>query len=70
MGYASKSGRSFSLRINGDEQSVLLLPKTGGWSRYKAVKLSVTLKPGKNRMEIRGGKGGANLDYLDLKRTK
>ena len=56
---------------NGVEQSNLLLPETGGWQTYKAVKLTVTLKPGKNRMEIRSqGKSGVNLDYLDLKRLK
>ena len=70
LAYASKAGGSFSLRVNGKEQSNLLLPKTGGWGSYKAVKLSIRLKPGRNRMEIRGGRGGANLDYVDLKRSR
>ena len=70
LGYASKSGAGLSLRVNGDEQSILLLPQTGGWSSYKAVKLTVTLKPGKNGMEIHSRRGGANLDYLDLKRVE
>ena len=70
LAYASKSGGSFSLRVNDKEQSNLLLPKTGGWGSYKAVKLSVRLRRGKNRLEIRGGKGGANLDYIDLKRAE
>lgn len=69
LAYASKSGGSFSIHVNGKKRSTLLLPKTGGWGRYQAVKLSVKLKPGKNRMEIRGGRGGANLDYLDLRRA-
>ena len=38
---------------NGLKQN-LLLPGTGGWSTYKAVPLSVTLKPGRtNRIEIK-----------------
>ncbi len=42
------------------------LPKTDGWSTYKAVGLSVTLKPGKtNRIEIKCL--GGNLDYFDCK---
>jgi len=71
LGYASGGGASCSLVVNGVEQSTLLPPKTGGWQIYKAVKLTVTLKRGKNRMEVRShGRGGANLDYLDLKRLK
>ena len=57
--------------MNGVEQSNLLLPGTGGWQTYKAVKLTVTLEPGENRIEIRSQrKSGVNLDYLDLKRLK
>lgn len=71
LGYASGSGASCSLVVNGVEQSILLLPKTDGWGRYKAVKLTVTLRPGKNKMEIRNqGRSGVNLDYLDLKRLE
>ncbi|MGB0580035.1 MAG: sulfatase-like hydrolase/transferase [Limisphaerales bacterium] len=70
LGYASKSGAGFRLLVNGTEQSELLLPKTGAWGTHKAVKQTVELKPGKNRLEIRSRGGGANLDYLDLKRAK
>ena len=67
LGYASGGGATCSLVVNGVEQS-LYPPKTGGWNIYKAVKLTVTLKPGKNKLEIRShGRGGANLDYIDLK---
>jgi hypothetical protein len=39
------------------------VPKTGGWTEYKAVKL----KAGQNQLEIRNeGRGGANLDDLDV----
>ena len=69
LGYASGGGASCSLDVAGVEQSNLLLPGTGGWRTYKAVKLTVTLKPGENRIEIRSQrKSGVNLDYLDLKR--
>ena len=71
LGYASGGSSNCSLLVNGVEQSNLLLPKTGGWSNYKAAKLTVTLKPGKNRMELRNQrKTGVNLDYIDLKRLK
>jgi len=71
LGYASGGGASCSLVVNGVTRSTLLLPKTGGWQVYKAVKLTVTLEPGKNRMEFRShGRGGVNLDSLDLKWLK
>ena len=71
LGYASGGGASCSLDVNGVEQSNLLLPGTGGWQTYKAVKRTVTLKRGENRLEIRSQrKSGVNLDYLDLKRLK
>jgi hypothetical protein len=68
LAYASGGGASCGLFVNGVEQEALLLPKTGGWQTYKAVKLTVALKPGKNRMEIRSqAKSCVNLDYLELK---
>jgi len=71
LGYASGGAARCSLVVNGGEQSILLLPKTGGWQTYKAVKLTVTLKAGKNRVELRNqGRSGVNLDYFDLKRSK
>ena len=69
--FASGTGANCSLLINGAEQSPLLFPKTGDWQTYKAVKLVVTLKPGKNKIEIRNqGRSGVNLNYLDLKSLK
>ena len=71
LGYASGGASNCSLLVNGVEQSNLLLPKTDGWNTYKAVKLTVALKPGTNRMELRSQrKSGVNLDYIDLKRLK
>ena len=71
LGYASGGGANCSLIVNGVKQSDLRFPSTGGWQDYKAVKLTVTLKPGTNRMEIRSqAKSGVNLDYVDLKRLK
>lgn len=64
LGYGSMKGAQLSLTVNGATQS-LSLPKTGGWQSYKAVQLSVTLKPGtENRIELKCP--GANLDYFDL----
>jgi len=71
LGYASGTGANCWLFVNGIEQAGLPFPKSGGWGSYKAVKLTVTLKPGKNKMEIRNlGRSGVNLDYLDLKRLR
>ena len=65
LGYASLKGARLSLKVNGIVQKESLSP-TGGWSDFKAVALSVSLKPGTdNRIEIQCP--GANLDYLDLK---
>jgi arylsulfatase A-like enzyme len=64
LGYGSLKGATLTVDVNGVKQSARL-PKTGGWRTYKAVRLSVTLKPGKNnRMEINCF--GGNLDYFDL----
>lgn len=68
LGYACGGSADLGLLVNGDRQSQLQLPKTGGWADYKAVKLTASLKPGQNRLEIRNeGRGGGNLDYIDLK---
>ncbi|MEM7391022.1 MAG: carbohydrate-binding domain-containing protein, partial [Verrucomicrobiota bacterium] len=69
LGYASQTGARCRLLVNGAEQPPLVLPKTGGWRKVKAVKLSVVLRPGQNTIEIRSdGGGGVNLDYMDLQR--
>jgi hypothetical protein len=68
LGYASGGTAHLGLLVNGTHQLTLLPPATGGWGTYKAVKLTVSLKPGENKMEIRNqGRSGANLDYIDLK---
>jgi len=65
LGYASPKGATIVLDVNGAKQSARL-PKTGGWGTYKAVRMSVTLKPGTaNRIEIKCA--GGNLDYFDCK---
>ena len=70
LGYASGGSADFGLFVNGEHQSSLLLPKTGGWQAYKAVKLTATFKSDQNQLEIRNlGRGGANLDYLDVKQS-
>jgi arylsulfatase A len=68
LGFASGSGAKCALLVNGVEQEELPFPRLKDWSTYKAVKLTVTLKPGTNKLEIRSiGRTGVNLDYLDLK---
>jgi len=71
LAYASATGANCSLLVGEALQSTLLFPETGGWQTWKAVKLTVKLKPGKNKMELRSsGSGGVNLDYFELKRLK
>ncbi len=68
LGYASPKGATLTLGVNGAKQSARL-PKTGGWGAYKAVRMSIALKPGKaNRLEIKVS--GANLDCFDLKKKE
>jgi arylsulfatase A-like enzyme len=70
LAYASAGSSSLGFFVNGKEQTPLDLPKTGGWQRHRAVKFTIRLKPGQNKIEIRSGSGGANLDYLDVKPAK
>jgi arylsulfatase A len=68
LGYGSLKGATLTVDVNGVKQSARL-PKTDGWSTYKAVRLGVTLKPGKtNKIKLQCF--GGNLDYFDLKETK
>jgi len=71
LGFASGSGAKCVLLVNGVEQEELAFPRLKNWATYKAVKLTLTLKPGTNKMKIRNmGRTGVNLDYLDLKRSE
>ena len=57
--------------VNGIEQEALSFPNVKSWSKKKTGKLTLVLKPGTNKIEIRNlGKRGVNLGYLDLKRSK
>jgi len=69
--FASGRGAKCILLVNGVEQEELPFPGLKSWSTKKAVKLTLTLEPGTNKIEIRNiGKKGVNLDYVDLKRLK
>jgi hypothetical protein len=71
LGYACGGNASVALLVNGEKQTDLLLPTTGGWSTHKAAKVYLDLKPGKNQLLFRSQKkGGVNLDYFDLKHNK
>jgi hypothetical protein len=41
---------------------------TGGWDQFSgSAQLTVPLKPGKNnRIELAGGNGGVNVDYIEV----
>lgn len=64
LGYGAPKEATLSLDVNGAKQSARL-PKTGGWSTYKSVRMSVTLKPGEANRVVVQCRGG-NLDYLEL----
>jgi arylsulfatase A len=64
VGYATPQGAICTLDVNGTKHAIRV-PKTGGWQTFKAIRSTVTLKPGKtNRIEIKAR--GANLDYFDF----
>ena len=71
LGYASAGNASVALLVNGEKQTDLLFPNTGGWSTYKATEVYVELRPGKNQFLFKSQKkGGVNLDYFDLKPSR
>jgi len=71
IAFATKTGAKCAVLVNGVEQEVLGFPNIKSWSKRKTGKLTLILKPGTNKIEIRNlGKRGVNLGYLDLKPSK
>ena len=69
--FATATGAKCAVLVNGVEQEALSFPNIGSWSKKKAGKLTLVLKPGTNTIEIRNlGKRGINHGYLDLKPVK
>ncbi len=68
IAFATKTGSTCAILVNGEEQEQLGFPNVKSWSKKKTGKLTLILKPGTNTVEIRNiGKRGVNLGYLDLK---
>ncbi len=71
VAFATKTGATCAVLVNGVEQEVLGFPNVKSWSKKKTGKLTLILKPGTNKIEIRNlGKRGVNLGYIDLKLLK
>ena len=68
IAFATATGATCAVVVNGVEQEALSFPNIGSWSKRKAGKLTLILKPGTNTIEIRNlSKRGINFGYLDLK---
>ncbi|MDP6358667.1 MAG: hypothetical protein QF473_26345, partial [Planctomycetota bacterium] len=66
-----KTGSKCAILVNGVEQEELGFPNVKSWSKRKAGKVTLILKPGTNKIEIRKlGKRGINFGYIDLKPVK
>ena len=71
IAFSTATGAKCAVLVNGIEQEALSFPNVKSWSKKKTGKLTLVLKPGTNKIEIRNlGKRGVNLGYLDLKRSK
>jgi arylsulfatase A len=68
IAFATKTGTTCTVRVNDEEQEILGFPNVNSWSEKKTGKVTLMLKPGTNKLEIRNiGKRGINLAYVDLK---
>ena len=68
IAFATATGATCAVVVNGVEQEVLGFPNVESWSKKKTGKLTLILKPGTNTIEIRNlGKRGVNFGYIDLK---
>jgi len=68
VAFSTKTGSTCAICVNGEEQSIVSFPKVGSWTEKKTVKMTLTLKSGANKLEIRNqGKKGVNFAYIDLK---
>jgi arylsulfatase A-like enzyme len=71
IAFATKTGSKCAILVNGVEQEELGFPNVKSWSKRKAGKVTLILKPGTNKIEIRKlGKRGINFGYIDLKPVK
>jgi hypothetical protein len=66
--YATADNAKLKLFVNGDDYSFINTPSTGGWDTYTGQAfLTVPLGAGvTNVIQLVGGNGGVNVDYLTL----
>ena len=68
LAFATKTGSTCAILVNGEEQEQLGFPNVQSWSEKKTGKITLILKPGKNTIEIQHlSKRGINFGYIDLK---
>jgi len=66
--FATKTGSTCAILVNGLEQEELGFPNVQSWSEKKTGKVTLILKPGPNQLEIKHlSKRGINFAYVDLK---
>jgi len=71
IAFATKTGSTCAVLVNGVEQEALGFPNVKSWSEKKTGKVTLELKPGTNTIEIRSlSKKGINFGYIDLKRVE
>jgi len=68
LSFATGTGSKCAIIVNGVEQEALGFPNIRSWSKSKAGKFTLELKPGTNKFKIQKlAKQGINFGYLDLK---
>jgi len=68
IAFATKTGSTCAILIDGVEQEALGFPNVKSWSETKTRKVTPELKPGANTIEIRSlSKKGINFGYIDTK---
>jgi len=70
LAFATKTGSTCAILVNGKEQVLLTFPNVQSWSEKKTGMVTLELKPGSNKVEISPrSKKGINFGYIDLKRV-
>jgi beta-xylosidase len=66
INYASAENAKLKLFVNGEDYSFLNTPATGGWDKYTGLaNLTVPFGAGNtNTIQLVGGHGGVNVDYI------
>lgn len=52
--------------LDNKKKSIISIPNTGGWQRWRSVVKNITIPPGKHYMKILASTGGFNINYLNI----